>query len=117
MTDDKDVSALTFGGAGAAPSVGRQPWRSCERAPDNRVVLTKIDDGQGARNHQALKRSGNLWYVPDGSMYVYYRPTHWRELTDTEREVEIARARTTLAQHSDSYTRTFAALAKPEGAA
>lgn len=27
---------------------------------------------------QELKRNGNLWFFPDGSMYVYYVPTHWR---------------------------------------
>jgi len=44
------------------------------------VVETKIDDEHGTRNEQTLKRSGDLWFFPDGSMYVYYRPTHWREL-------------------------------------
>ncbi len=46
------------------------------------VVQTKIDDDMGCRNEQTLKRSGNLWFYPDGSMYVYYRPTHWREATN-----------------------------------
>lgn len=45
--------------------------------PDGVVVLTKIDDAQGTRNETTLKRSGTLWFLPDGSMYVYYRPTHW----------------------------------------
>jgi hypothetical protein len=26
---------------------------------------------------QALKRQGRLWFLPDGSMYVYYHVTHW----------------------------------------
>jgi hypothetical protein len=30
-----------------------------------------------------LKRQGNLWYTPDGSMYVYYTPTHWRYPQET----------------------------------
>ena len=44
------------------------------------VVDTKIDDGLGARNEQPLKQTqGNrLWWLADGSMYVYYTPTHWR---------------------------------------
>lgn len=42
------------------------------------VVETKIDDGKGCRNAQKLKRRGLLWFFPDGSMYVYYTPTHWR---------------------------------------
>lgn len=41
--------------------------------------MTKVDDEKGVRNEQELKRQGNLWFVPDGSMYVYYTPTHWRE--------------------------------------
>ncbi len=47
-------------------------------APANEVLDTKIDDGAGVRNVTTLKRQGNLWWFPDGSMYVYYIPTHWR---------------------------------------
>lgn len=43
-------------------------------------VLTKIHDDDGCRNEQILKRQGRLWFFEDGSMYVYYTPTHWREL-------------------------------------
>lgn len=43
---------------------------------DGVVVWTKIDDAQGERNVQRLKRVGRLWYA--GDMYVYYTPTHWR---------------------------------------
>lgn len=46
---------------------------------DGIIVETKIDDGNGVRNVQELKRIGRLWYHPDGSMYVYYTPTHWRQ--------------------------------------
>lgn len=49
-----------------------------ELPPHGAVVQTKIDDENGERNVQNLKLQGNLWFVPDGSMYVYYRPTHWR---------------------------------------
>jgi hypothetical protein len=31
---------------------------------------------------QELKRggtSGRMWLIPDGSMYVYYTPTRWKE--------------------------------------
>lgn len=45
---------------------------------DGEIVETKIDDEAGVRNEQLLKRQGNLWFLADGSMYVYYRPTHWR---------------------------------------
>ena len=34
----------------------------------------------GVRNEAPLKLHdrGRLWFFPDGSMYVYYTPTHWR---------------------------------------
>ena len=48
--------------------------------PENITVETKIDDANGVRNKQLLYRQGRLWYFPDGSMYVYYTPTHWRHL-------------------------------------
>ena len=47
-----------------------------------KVVETKIDDGRMIRNQQNLYRYKNLWFLPDGSMYVYYTPTHWREIED-----------------------------------
>jgi hypothetical protein len=58
------------------------PWNPTHQSlPDNGIVVeTKIDDGNGVRNEQTLKRSNNLWFFPDGSMYVYYTPTHWRYL-------------------------------------
>lgn len=55
-------------------------WSSIASAPEGVVVWTMIADGQGVRNETMLKRSGRLWFVPDGSMYVYYSPTHWRAL-------------------------------------
>ncbi len=55
--------------------------------PVNVVVETKIDNPPGCvRNVQPLKRyqrspeCRSLWFFPDGSMYVYYEPTHWREV-------------------------------------
>ncbi len=49
--------------------------------PSENVPLeTKIHDRSGDRNVQILFRQGKLWFVPDGSMYVYYEPTHWRYL-------------------------------------
>jgi hypothetical protein len=52
-------------------------WQPIETAPENIVLRTKIDNEEGCRNVQELMRMGNLWWFPDGSMYVYYRPTHW----------------------------------------
>lgn len=53
-------------------------WQPISTAPENEVVDTKIDDHDGERNIQKMKRMGNLWWLPDGSMYVYYTPTHWK---------------------------------------
>lgn len=55
-------------------------WIPCTaRLPQSgEVVMTKIDDESGPRNEQPLKRENRLWYFPDGSMYVYYEPTHWK---------------------------------------
>jgi hypothetical protein len=61
-------------------------WQPIALAPDNEVVMTKIDDENGTRNEQALKRRGRLWFFPDGRMYVYYTPTHWMPLPGTQRE-------------------------------
>jgi hypothetical protein len=55
-----------------------------ERLPkDGAVVRTKISDNKGERNEGDLKRSGRLWFFPDGSIYVYYEPTHWKPLEAT----------------------------------
>jgi hypothetical protein len=53
-------------------------WMPIHTAPEGQVVWTKIHDRDGERNVQPLKRSGRLWWFEDGSMYVYYTPTHWR---------------------------------------
>lgn len=55
-------------------------WKkTVDELPEEGVVVeTKIHDEYGERNHTRLKRSGNLWFLADDSMYVYYRPTHWR---------------------------------------
>lgn len=55
-----------------------------ELPKDGIVVMSKIADEKGERNEQLLKRQGNLWFVPSGDMYVYYRPTHWRSATTDE---------------------------------
>ncbi len=53
--------------------------RTQDRLPPEGVIVdTKIDNANGVRNEQKLKRCGNLWFFPDGSMYVYYTPTHWQ---------------------------------------
>ena len=47
--------------------------------PENEVVDTKIEDRKGVRCERRLFRSGNLWFIEDGSMYVYNTPTHWKK--------------------------------------
>jgi hypothetical protein len=63
-------------------------WQSIESAPLNVEVWTKIDDENGERNVQTLVgkqrepgKTRTLWWTPDGSMYVYYTPTHWMPQT------------------------------------
>ena len=54
-------------------------WLSCSQAPEGVEVLTKIDDAEhGVRNVTTLVKKGNFWFVPDMSMYVYYKPTHFQ---------------------------------------
>lgn len=49
-----------------------------ELPPEKLIVETKIDDIKGCRNQGKLYRYKNFWFLPDGSTYVYYTPTHWR---------------------------------------
>lgn len=59
-------------------------WQPVSTAPLGVEVETKIDDEHGERNVQTLvarQRAPGcrvMWWLPDGSMYVYYQPTHWR---------------------------------------
>lgn len=59
---------------------GKDEWipTSVGLPTNDTVVLTKIADKDGERNFQKLRRRNNLWFLPDGSMYVYYTPTHWK---------------------------------------
>lgn len=77
-TPSKDVG-------GYAGEEGVMDWRAASTAPENVEVNTKIDNERGVRNEQTLKRRGNLWWFPDGSMYVYYTPTHWAPLEPPQR--------------------------------
>lgn len=62
-------------------------WKPIETAPEGVEIMTKIDDANGERNVQSLVKRTRIpgetrpmfWY-PDGSMYVYYDPTHWMPL-------------------------------------
>lgn len=44
--------------------------------PEGQVVQAMDSGGQVHR----LKRMGRLWFVEDGSMYVYFTPGFWRPL-------------------------------------
>lgn len=57
-------------------------WRPISTAPERVVVETKIDDDAGGRERNVAKlfREGRMWFLPDSSVYVYYKPTHWRPL-------------------------------------
>lgn len=57
-------------------------WQPTSTAPEGVVVMTAIHDADGLRNVQRLKRNGQLWWTPDGRMYVYYTPTLWRPAGD-----------------------------------
>lgn len=47
---------------------------------EGEVVQTMSPTGM----EQDLKRNGNLWFFPDGSMYVYYTPNWWKRKPLTE---------------------------------
>jgi len=51
-----------------------------EQLPPEGVLVRTISDGKMVQN---LKRLGNLWFVPDGSMYVYYTPAYWAYFEET----------------------------------
>ncbi len=58
-------------------------WQSneIEIAPEGVEVETMTADEHGVRNQTNLVRKGNLWFLPNMKMYVYYAPTHWKSLT------------------------------------
>lgn len=63
-------------------------WKPIEAAPEDVEVMTKIDDVEhGERNVTTLVkrtrepgRTRPMWWYPDGSMYVYYEPTHFHTI-------------------------------------
>lgn len=62
-------------------------WHPIITAPEGVEVMTKIDDADGERNVQPLVKRTRIpgetrpmFWTPDGAMYVYYSPTHWRAL-------------------------------------
>lgn len=69
-------------------STTEKPWIHVDEQlpPLDKVVMTKIDDARGVRNEHKLKafqRNAEcrvMWFLADDSMYVYYTPTHWRDV-------------------------------------
>lgn len=62
-------------------------WQDISTAPEGVEIMTKIDDHFGERNVQSLVQRTRIpgetrpmFWTPDGSMYVYYSPTHWMPL-------------------------------------
>lgn len=53
-------------------------WRQIimELPPEGKLVDTISPSG----TQQQLKLQGKLWFLADGSMYVYYTPIFWREI-------------------------------------
>ncbi len=51
-----------------------------KKPPENILIDTKIDDQHGVRNEQQLIRIGNLYFLEDRSIYVFYTPTHWKHI-------------------------------------
>ena len=67
-------------------------WQDISSAPEGVEVMTKIDDAHGERNVQSLKmvtrthgETAPMWWYPDMSIYVYYRPTHWKPMAAGDR--------------------------------
>lgn len=70
-----------------ADSKNIDEWQDISSAPEGVEVMTKIDDVNGERNVQSLKKvtripgeTQPMWWYPDMKMYVYYRPTHWKPM-------------------------------------
>ena len=79
-------------------------WSTIASAPENQLVMTKIDEGGSCRNEQPMSRSGRLWFIDNGGTYVYYTPTHWRPLSIAEK----------LALKNEAERKAIAALKQAE---
>lgn len=53
---------------------------TAERFPPEKVVVEAITE---SGNQVRLVMERGLWFVEDRSMYVYYVPVFWREVTPT----------------------------------
>jgi hypothetical protein len=63
-------------------------WEPISTMPEGVMCMTKIDDENGVRNEQSLMKKSRIlgvtrpmfWVDTEQSMYVYYTPTHWKDL-------------------------------------
>jgi hypothetical protein len=56
-----------------------ETWYSVAHEPPPEGLVVQVQNNGGA----LLKRRGNLWFLPDDSMYVYYTPEFWRPAPGT----------------------------------
>jgi len=66
---------------GWPPGRAPQPWIKVAEGslPEHQKVVEVLSPG-GERSQ--LRFDSGMWWLPDGSMYVYFTPTHWREIVD-----------------------------------
>ena len=56
--------------------MNKHKWvRTVDQPPENNVIVETMDS---TGRVSLLKRDGRLWWLSDGSMYVYYTPMMWR---------------------------------------
>lgn len=56
-------------------------FRTAFVVPEEGEVVEAKDSGGHVHKLQRLK---NLWFIPDGSMYVYFTPAEWRYIPKAE---------------------------------
>lgn len=81
-----------------------------EKPPIGKIVKTKISDMQGVRNETQLYLSdtpAQLWFNDSGD-YMYYRPTHWRELTADEKQALLSKLTEKQAKERDTFMKRYA---------
>jgi hypothetical protein len=70
-------------------------WKSIDSAPEGVEIMTRITDpdtGEFWNEQSLVKRTripgetNPLFWFPDGSMYVYYTPTHWKPIVGHSNE-------------------------------
>lgn len=62
-------------------------WISVNEKLPEEGVIVNVKLGS-RRIVEPLKRQGKLWFLADGSMYVYYTPTHWQPIFEPTKEIK-----------------------------